>query len=109
MKTCFWLLLQRLIFNDFLYHQVNERLVCIIRNAFAALKLSSNFVVAIGKSADLAPSAANAGSLEEADAHIQAGSCQAREHDHAETANYSDHIQNVDVGSRFRNGRRGNF
>jgi hypothetical protein len=38
------------------------------------------------------PDKVSAVSLEEADTHIQAGSCQAHEHDHAKTANHSDHI-----------------
>jgi hypothetical protein len=47
-------------------------------------------------------------SLEEADTHIQTGSCQANAHDDSKTANHSDHVHNV-VNLRFGNGRREDF
>ena len=47
-------------------------------------------------------------SLEEADTHIQPGSCQANAYDDAKTANYSDHVHSG-VNLRFGNGRRGDF
>jgi len=48
------------------------------------------------------------GSLEEADTHIQTGSCHANPHDDAKTANHSDHVHSV-ADLRFGNGRHGDF
>jgi hypothetical protein len=46
---------------------------------------------------------------EEADAHIQAGSCHANEHHQYKTANDSEHIPGPDAGLNFGCGLLGTF